>query len=70
MVQALPNTKLVTFEEFAQWKPEGGRYELDDGVIIEMSQPLGGDEEVKGFLTTEIVFEYKRLNLPYFVPNQ
>jgi Uma2 family endonuclease len=70
MVQALPKTKLVTFEEFAQWKPEGGRYELHDGVIIEMSQPLGGHEEVKGFLTTELAFEYRRLNLPYFIPNQ
>lgn len=70
MVQALPKTKLITFEEFAQWKPEEGRYELHDGVIIEMSQPLGGHEEVKGFLTTELAFEYRRLNLPYFIPNQ
>ncbi|MEA5551783.1 Uma2 family endonuclease [Anabaena cylindrica UHCC 0172] len=70
MVQALPKTKLVTFEEFAQWKPEEGRYELHDGIIIEMSQPLGGHEEVKGFLTTELAFEYRRLNLPYFIPNQ
>ncbi|MCL1467730.1 Uma2 family endonuclease [Argonema galeatum] len=70
MVQALPKSKLVTFEEFAQWKPEEGRYELHDGVIIEMSQPLGGHEEVKGFLTTELAFEYRRLNLPYFIPNQ
>jgi Uma2 family endonuclease len=70
MVQALPRTKLVTFEEFAQWKPEEGRYELHDGITIEMSQPLGGHEEVKGFLTTELAFEYRRLNLPYFIPNQ
>ncbi|MCL1469379.1 Uma2 family endonuclease [Argonema antarcticum] len=70
MVQALPKSKLVTFEEFAQWKPEEGRYELHDGIIIEMSQPLGGHEEVKGFLTTELAFEYRRLNLPYFIPNQ
>ncbi|MCP2730587.1 Uma2 family endonuclease [Limnofasciculus baicalensis] len=70
MVQALPKTKLVTFEEFAQWKPEERRYELHDGVIVEMSQPLGGHEEVKGLLTTELAFEYRRLNLPYFIPNQ
>ncbi|MBR8837516.1 MAG: Uma2 family endonuclease [Stigonema ocellatum SAG 48.90 = DSM 106950] len=70
MVQALLKTKPVTFEEFAQWKPEGGRYELHDGLIIEMSQPLGGHEEVKGFLTTELASEYRRLNLPYFIPNQ
>lgn len=29
MTQAL--RKLVTFEEFAKWKPEDGRYELYDG---------------------------------------
>jgi Uma2 family endonuclease len=29
MSQAIP--KLVTFEDFAAWRPEGGRYELHDG---------------------------------------
>jgi Putative restriction endonuclease len=40
MTQALP--KLVTFEEFTAWRPEGVRYELHDGVIVDMSQPVGG----------------------------
>ncbi|MEB3337565.1 MAG: Uma2 family endonuclease [Leptolyngbyaceae bacterium] len=70
MVQALLKTQPVTFEKFAQWKPENRRYELHDGVIIEISQPLGGHEEVKGFLTTALVVECSRLNLPYFMPNQ
>lgn len=70
MVQAVVKPKIVTFEEFAEWKPAGSLYELHDGVIIEMSQPLGDHEVVKGFLTNEIVFEYRRLNLPYFLPNQ
>lgn len=68
MVQALPKTKLVTFEEFTQWKPEGGRYELHDGVIVEMSQPTGDLEDVVGFLALEISVDIKRLNLPYFIP--
>ncbi|WP_366838579.1 hypothetical protein [Nostoc sp. LPT] len=34
MFQALPKT--VTFEEFLNWKPDGGCYELHDGVIGEM----------------------------------
>lgn len=68
MVQALP--KLITFEEFIEWKPDGKRYELHDGVIVEMSQPPGDHEEIKGFLATELTFEYKRLKLPYFIPNQ
>jgi Uma2 family endonuclease len=68
MTQALPKTKLVTFEEFVQWKPDGGRYELYDGVIVEMTQPLGDHEEITGFLATKLPIEYDRLNLPYFIP--
>ncbi|MBW4505139.1 MAG: Uma2 family endonuclease [Scytonematopsis contorta HA4267-MV1] len=48
MTIALP--KLVTFEEFTAWRPEGVRYELHDSVIVDMSQPVGGHEEVTGFL--------------------
>jgi Uma2 family endonuclease len=70
MVQALVKTEPVTFDDFAQWKPEEGLYELHDGVIVEMPQPLGKHEEVKGFLSTELVFEYRRLNFPYFLPSQ
>ena len=70
MVQTLAKTELVTFAEFAEWKPENRLYELHDGVIIEMPQPLGKHEEVKGFLSTELVFAYRRLNLSYFLPSQ
>lgn len=68
MTQAL--RKLVTFDEFVTWYPENPqrRYELYDGVIIEMPPPTGDHEEVVGFLVGEIVTEYKRLKLPYFVP--
>jgi Uma2 family endonuclease len=70
MVQTLAKTELVTFAEFAEWKPENRLYELHDGVIVEMPQPLGKHEQVKGFLSTELVFAYRRLNLPYFLPSQ
>jgi Uma2 family endonuclease len=66
MTQALP--KLVTFEEFVEWKPDGERYELHDGVIIKMPQPVGEHEEVTGFLAFELTRECIRLNLPYFIP--
>jgi len=68
MAQALP--KLVTFAEFITWLPgnTGKRYELHDGVIVEMSQPSGKHERITGFLAGEITFEYKRLKLPYFIP--
>ena len=66
MTQALP--KLATFEEFANWKPDNGRYELHKGVIVEMSQPLGDHEDIVGFLVEKLVTEYTRLNLPYRIP--
>lgn len=66
MAQALG--QLVTFEEFANWKPDDGRYELHDGVIVKMPQPLGEHEDIVGFLVEELVTEYKRLKLPYSIP--
>lgn len=70
MTQALP--KLVTFEEFVDWLPEnsGVRYELHNGEIIKMSQPVGEHEEVTGFLTIKLSVAIDRLDLPYFIPNQ
>lgn len=53
MIQAL--RKLVTFEDFAAWRPEGRRYELHDGVIVEMAQPTGDHEDVVGFLALEYI---------------
>lgn len=37
--------KQLTFEEFLEWKSEGGRYELHNGVVIEM-QPTGKHEAI------------------------
>ena len=45
-------------------------YELHDGEIFEMPQPLGEDEDIGGFLTLELSVEIKRLNLPYTIPKQ
>ncbi|MCC5616588.1 Uma2 family endonuclease [Nostoc sp. CHAB 5836] len=62
--------KLVTFDEFIAWYPENSqrRYELHDGVIVEMAPPTGDHEQIIGFLVGEIVTEYKRLKLHYFIP--
>jgi len=65
MVQALAKTELVTFSEFAEWKPENQFYELHDGVIVEMPQPRGEHEDVTSFLAEKIMVEYLRLSLPY-----
>lgn len=67
MFQALPKT--VNFAEFLNWKPDGGYYELHNGVIVEM-QPAGDHEEINGFLAGEITYEFKRLKLPYIIPKQ
>jgi Uma2 family endonuclease len=68
MTQAL--RKLTTFDEFVAKYPDetGKRYELHDGVVVEMPQPTGEHEEVTGFLAFEITRECIRLNLPYFIP--
>lgn len=66
MTQALP--KLVSFDEFIDGKPSNGRYELHNGVIVKMSQPLGEHEDIVGFLVEKLVTEYTRLNLPYRIP--
>jgi Uma2 family endonuclease len=68
MVQALLKTKPVTFAEFIEWKPEGKRYELHRGVIVEMNQPVGKHEDIVCFLNERITSEYLRLNLPYGIP--
>ncbi|PMB02001.1 hypothetical protein CEN45_13850 [Fischerella thermalis CCMEE 5198] len=70
MTQAL--SKIVTFDEFIAWYPEnsGVRYELHNGEIVEMTQPTGKHERIKGFLAAELTLEFRRLNLPYFIPNQ
>lgn len=62
--------KQVNFDEFIAWYPDNPqrRYELHNGVIIEMPPPTGDHEEVVGFLATRLTLEYSRLSLPYFIP--
>jgi Uma2 family endonuclease len=64
-----PLAEPITFEEFLEWKPENGRYELHKGVIVEM-QPTGDHELVRAFLSRELNFEIRRLNLAYSIPSQ
>ncbi|MBW4672247.1 MAG: Uma2 family endonuclease [Cyanomargarita calcarea GSE-NOS-MK-12-04C] len=70
--QAQTQAKIYTFDEFIEWLPENlsARYELHNRNLIEMSQPTGEHEEVKGFLARKVSVEFDRLNLPYFIPNQ
>jgi Uma2 family endonuclease len=72
MTQAQAKPKIFTFDEFIEWLPPNtsARYELHNGNVIQMSQPTGEHEEVKGFLARKVSVEFDRLNLPYFIPNQ
>lgn len=63
--EAIP--KHITFDDFLQWKPANGRYELHEGVIFEM-QPTGKHEEIVEFLAAELTVESRRLQLPYRFP--
>ncbi|MDF0551940.1 Uma2 family endonuclease [Kamptonema sp. UHCC 0994] len=66
MIQALD--KQLTFEDFLQWYPDGtGRYELHNGVIVEMN-PTGDHEEVTAFLNRKLNVEIDRLAVRYFIP--
>lgn len=78
-----PQTKPINFDAFlAQYPEDGKRYELIEGVIVEMlrtsqapefdsgvaSSPTGSHEDVSGFLVAELNFEIRRQNLAYSIP--
>lgn len=66
MVQAV--SQYMTFQEFLAWKPETGRYELHDGVVIEM-QPTGSYEQVVGLLNRKLNVLMEQEDLDCFIPN-
>lgn len=66
MIQTLP--QVMTFQAFLDWKPETGRYELHDGVIVEM-QPTGPHEQVVGLLNRKLNVLLDQSGLNYFIPN-
>ncbi len=70
MTQAIP--KPVTFDEFIGWFPENSeyRYELHEGIIVEMPKPKGKHSEVAGFLNIEIGIVCREAQLPYFIPRE
>ncbi|MBW4612702.1 MAG: Uma2 family endonuclease [Desmonostoc vinosum HA7617-LM4] len=64
-----PLVEPIKFEEFIEWKPENGRYELHKGVIIK-TQPTGEHELVRAFLIRELNFEIRRLKRAYAILGQ
>ncbi len=56
-------TKQVAFDQFIEWLPENSevRYELHNGVIVEMPKPTGKHSNVTGFLIEELVLTIIRM---------
>ncbi len=69
MTQTQAEIKLYTFDEFIEWYPENSvvRYELHDGVIIEMPPATGDHTDIISFLLKLILLEIEKLNLSYRV---
>lgn len=54
MAQTL--AKSITFDEFnAQYLNQEGRYELHDGIVVEMPKPKGQHSIIAGFLMEELI---------------
>ncbi|MEB3181698.1 MAG: Uma2 family endonuclease [Nostocaceae cyanobacterium] len=55
--QAQTEPKLYTFDEFIEWCPENSafRYELHDGVIVEMPKPRGKHSKLTGSLVERLL---------------
>jgi Uma2 family endonuclease len=69
-MQTIPKT--ITFDEFVAWIPENSvrRYELHNGVIIEMPLGTGDHSAVAGFISGELFLEIRQQQLPYLVPKE
>ncbi|MCC5611780.1 Uma2 family endonuclease [Nostoc sp. CHAB 5834] len=63
MSQTQSELKLLTFDEFIEWYPENSevRYELHDGVIVEMPKPKGEHSDLAGFLIEELLFTIREM---------
>jgi Uma2 family endonuclease len=63
MTQTQAELKLFTFDEFIEWYPENSpvRYELHNGVIVEMPKPRGDHSDLTGFLTEELLVTIREM---------
>ena len=65
--QTQDEIQLYTFDEFIEWYPENSprRYELHNGVIIEMPPATGDHTDIISFLIEVILPALKQCGLPY-----
>jgi Uma2 family endonuclease len=68
MIQTI--SKTITFDEFVAWYPENSvhKYELHNGVIVEMPLGTGDHSDVTGFIHSKLAVEIDRRELPYSIP--
>ncbi|MBD2777982.1 Uma2 family endonuclease [Iningainema tapete] len=61
--QAQTETKLYTFDEFIEWYPENSvvRYELYDGVIVEIPKPRGKHSNLTGSLAERLLIAIREM---------
>ncbi|BAS59543.1 hypothetical protein NIES2135_09280 [Leptolyngbya boryana NIES-2135] len=64
--------KPISFDEFIAWYPEntGIRYELHNGVIVEMPKPRGRHSRASGDLAFDLGSAIRQAKLPYFIPKE
>jgi Uma2 family endonuclease len=74
MTQAQTETKLYTFDEFIEWYPENSeaRYELHDGVIVEMPKPRGKHSKLTGSLVGKLLTTISEIGKTdiWFIPRE
>ncbi|HBB32645.1 MAG TPA: hypothetical protein DDZ80_26755 [Cyanobacteria bacterium UBA8803] len=63
MTQAQIESKIYSFDEFISWYPDnpGVRYELHDGVIIEMPKPKGKHSNLTGFMIEQLLIIIRQM---------
>jgi Uma2 family endonuclease len=63
MTPAQTQPELYSFDEFINWYPENSelRYELHDGVIIEMPKPRGKHSNLTGALIEQILITIRQM---------
>ncbi|MBD2194108.1 MULTISPECIES: Uma2 family endonuclease [Calothrix] len=61
--QSQTESKLYTFDEFIAWYPENSpvRYELYDGVIVEMPKPRGKHSKLTGSLIERLLITIREM---------
>ena len=63
MTPAKAEPELYTFDEFINWYPEQSeiRYELHDGVILEMPKPKGKHSSLAGSLIEQLLMKIREM---------